>query len=1329
MPKGLRLLSLLLLATSAHAAVDNQIIKSEAASAITLAGRIGEAAMYSVQADDDDDLEIFATASSKIDAENDHWLLLDWDGTDYKIVKNGILQPENYSYLSSLQLSDSKLLLGQKNGKFTTIEFSDDLNSDTHVLTESQSFLSELNHEVDGQVEINTDIKAIVKLEGTDQASYTVLCSTDLIHILNSDTLEFTLEQGGYCQAGNVDYSKTAQDVYDQELITQDGFYFNFDGASWIAKESLSRSTFGGGFKVANIDDDDAQEILSQEPTNSSQLQSFSATGLGPWVYISAIQEAKQNFSVIDIDGDGYSEILFDYVTTTEEPHAAQLNKVVWDTAKDSHVLAGSAASPYLKASNIKRLPTTLINGTYGGYFLFASNGDTANPTSKILYRLDEGNLSTDWSGIYSTALRSFDGIARTQNGDTISDYSLVQLEQIDLGKDNYEFAYKFLDTTNLLISSVVEPDFADDEMSSVDSFIVFDLDQNGVDELHAGGQATYTAKQGIVLSSNLDGSDHYKLVSPDIESVTALYIGDSNSILSPDIIATGKNTGGDGGIGIQLHYDSAWSSFAWFKPGSGDTDFKKLISSNIKGSDKPEILGLHSQLASYNPNAGFNESSLYNLSNMDLDQFTPITLVNRDYDFALASDATGLLYLIEPKDFDILASIKACDTPLSAISNVRINNNLDVALAICGQQLLSWVVEYDPNIQDYGYSLYALASHDLGNVDTSIAKLVSIETSDLETHLFTLLKNKLHRYLLNKDLGLDGDSDGTFNYKDLFPIDATQWADSDLDGLGDNPAPANNPDPSLNDIDNDGVLDNVDPDNNPENDFDTLNDSDNGLPSFTNTPLSVVKAEFDAALTSVSITAPAATDIYDDFVGNGSPTINATNQNDELTEVSAGKFEANLAPGIHTINWRAQDVQGNSTSTSQEVWVYPSIAFETPSQRLGENQTAQIKLVLSGTSPEYPVTVNLSTSGSATAGDVTEDISSLNVSFAEGEIEKILELSLLNDAQSETDETLVISITDDFNSAPNNESWTVDASNNNHTVTIADINIAPTFIDSSITQNGLVTTTPNNVDGSITLAAAFNDTNISDSLSYFWDLSSLNMPDSLLPTASFSSTSLSPGQVYSIIVTATDNGLPSIATQQMILLNIVYGDTDNDTFNDNVDAFPFDSSEWLDSDNDNVGNNTDLFNDDPTEWEDSDNDNVGDNADPFDDDPTEWEDTDGDNVGNNTDLFNNDATEWEDTDGDGVGNNADPFDDDVNEWEDTDGDGVGNNADLFDDDANEWDDTDGDGVGDNSDDFPNDANKSRKLDDQSLEDSGAGSLHYLLMLMLMTLMLYRRKA
>jgi len=110
------------------------------------------------------------------------------------------------------------------------------------------------------------------------------------------------------------------------------------------------------------------------------------------------------------------------------------------------------------------------------------------------------------------------------------------------------------------------------------------------------------------------------------------------------------------------------------------------------------------------------------------------------------------------------------------------------------------------------------------------------------------------------------------------------------------------------------------------------------------------------------------------------------------------------------------------------------------------------------------------------------------------------------------------------------------------------------------------------------------------------------------------------------------------------------HGDTDDDGYADNVDAFPFNISEWKDSDSDGYGDNGDAFPTLASEHLDRDKDGVGDNADRFPTDATQQSDRDGDGygdnpLGNQPDQFPNDSTEWMDNDSDGIGNNADFYD------------------------------------------------------------------------------------
>tara|TARA_B100000900_G_scaffold415494_1_gene445587 strand:+ start:300 stop:4298 length:3999 start_codon:yes stop_codon:yes gene_type:complete len=198
--------------------------------------------------------------------------------------------------------------------------------------------------------------------------------------------------------------------------------------------------------------------------------------------------------------------------------------------------------------------------------------------------------------------------------------------------------------------------------------------------------------------------------------------------------------------------------------------------------------------------------------------------------------------------------------------------------------------------------------------------------------------------------------------------------------------------------------------------------------------------------------------------------------------------------------------------------------------------------------------------------------------------------------------------------------------------------------------------------------------------------------------------------------------------------------DTDGDGYNDDVDAFPSDATQWSDMDGDGYGDNAsgnmaDDFPNDASQWSDMDGDGYGDNAngtypDAFPTDPTQWSDADGDGYGdnasgNNPDAWPSDSSQWADSDGDGFGDNSsgtngDAFPNDVSQWSDADGDGYGDNPngttpDQFPADGTQWEDADGDGYGDNpqgnnADKFPSDASQWFDSDDDGYGDNQAGT-------------------
>jgi len=123
--------------------------------------------------------------------------------------------------------------------------------------------------------------------------------------------------------------------------------------------------------------------------------------------------------------------------------------------------------------------------------------------------------------------------------------------------------------------------------------------------------------------------------------------------------------------------------------------------------------------------------------------------------------------------------------------------------------------------------------------------------------------------------------------------------------------------------------------------------------------------------------------------------------------------------------------------------------------------------------------------------------------------------------------------------------------------------------------------------------------------------------------------------------------------------------DTDWDGYNDGIDNFPLWHEEWFDTDNDGIGNNRDKDDDDDGF---SDLDEIENETDPLDSDSKPNADQDQDFL---SDLYEDKigtSSLKKDTDGDGVEDGEDAFPLDASEWLDSDDDGQGNNLDDNDD-------------------------------------------------------------
>lgn len=151
--------------------------------------------------------------------------------------------------------------------------------------------------------------------------------------------------------------------------------------------------------------------------------------------------------------------------------------------------------------------------------------------------------------------------------------------------------------------------------------------------------------------------------------------------------------------------------------------------------------------------------------------------------------------------------------------------------------------------------------------------------------------------------------------------------------------------------------------------------------------------------------------------------------------------------------------------------------------------------------------------------------------------------------------------------------------------------------------------------------------------------------------------------------------------------------DSDNDSYNNDVDLFPNDATKAGDLDNDNIDEIDDPYPND------SDNDGYNNGVDEFPNDNTRSGDDDEDGYDNLDDEYPEDPTRSGDLDNDGIDNNDDQYPND------TDNDGYDNDVDEFPNDNTRAGDDDEDGYDNLDDDYPNDSTRSGDLDNDGVDN------------------------
>ena len=266
------------------------------------------------------------------------------------------------------------------------------------------------------------------------------------------------------------------------------------------------------------------------------------------------------------------------------------------------------------------------------------------------------------------------------------------------------------------------------------------------------------------------------------------------------------------------------------------------------------------------------------------------------------------------------------------------------------------------------------------------------------------------------------------------------------------------------------------------------------------------------------------------------------------------------FAPGRNEIIWSATDSSGNTATAIQIVDVKPLVEFG-PDNLAVPGAMVKIRVLLNGDAPAYPVNVDYE------IHEVGANVIIGNIEILSG-IEGVIDYLVPGNI-------LPGDITFKLGSVTN----AVQGPQNSHALTIVSDNVAP-VATLEVTQNGVLTRAVTVDGGPVNVSVTVNDANTTDTHSYYW-----SMTDNVLlaPNPGLSSFIIDPSgltpDVYRVVVTVTDSGLPNLDSQIELLLTVLQtepvltgADSDNDGVDDITEGFG-------DSDNDGIPDYLDAIN------------------------------------------------------------------------------------------------------------------------------------------------------
>lgn len=205
------------------------------------------------------------------------------------------------------------------------------------------------------------------------------------------------------------------------------------------------------------------------------------------------------------------------------------------------------------------------------------------------------------------------------------------------------------------------------------------------------------------------------------------------------------------------------------------------------------------------------------------------------------------------------------------------------------------------------------------------------------------------------------------------------------------------------------------------------------------------------------------------------------------------------LAPGRHTVTWQATDAKGNVGTDTQVVNLRPLVSLS-QDQVSAEGARVEIRFILNGPSPFYPLEVPFVIDNRSTADGKDHNLSEGSVIFTNlggsDQTEASLTLTLTDDDGLEGEESLIVRLDDrtsDSQDLANGydpldpDVFDINAgANTSHQIRILESNVAPS-VSLTLSQAGRNTVLVTPDDGPVTVRGEVTDPNPDDRFDFDW--------------------------------------------------------------------------------------------------------------------------------------------------------------------------------------------------------------------------------------------------